>query len=1020
MSFMLSAKSSAQQTGNIIDKEIADAKFLSEELMHSLDGQVDPQALNKRLNDLSSPHRERYDRLIFADYTGNVVAASPAKNAPKSLLAYKWWHRNLNKESKRALVGNLHRNPDTQKFLIDIIVPVENGIFVLEAPLDSLSNDIDGKSVGQNGHIRIFDGKKNVLFDDDEILPEKMEPSLFKQLAKSQPTWTVTRDEHNKLSLIGAAPITISESANANFLDGSRQWYLMVPRKLSSAYYPLFNLSIKICMLAWLTIAIMVVASFYGARSLVRPLKDLAYGARQIGRGNLDFHVDIKTNDEIQDLADEFNKMAAALKASQQRLGAANIELEQASKLKSEFLANMSHELRTPLNSIIGFAEILSDQPFGPAHPKQQKYMNNIHNSGQHLLQLINDILDLSKIESGKLELNYHEFAVTDILEETRSTIRTMADKKNITLNIDVDAELATIAADKAKIKQIMFNLLSNAVKFTPPGGQIDIEAGKREGLAVISVKDTGIGISKKDQELIFEQFRQVSGSDSREFEGTGLGLALTKKLVELHGGNISVTSELGRGSKFTFTVPINMPDNVIGAGEATRVCYLPAGCDGDMPPLPASLELMPGRSSKPTILIIEDDPKAAELMSVYIRDADFDIIVTGDGHEAVQIAKAQRPFAITLDVMLPEKDGWQILHELQNLPETKDIPVIICSMIDDHNLGMSMGAIGHITKPIKKGELFELLNRCRTGVKDERPFVVLVVDDDRDAVELIASILEPADFRVLKAYDGQEAIDISEKCQPDLMILDLMMPKVNGFDVIHTLSKSEAGKNLPIIVLTAKDLTAQDHRKLNNSIEHIMQKVKFSRKDLIREIRKMELLDPQKAMLIDTETGLFNYRFFRRRLLEEDARANRYQRPFTVMLIEIANLDRVRHNDSDNDNRLVLMNISRLLAQNFREADPLARYTVNMFSIILPETKKSGALQAAHKIKRLLEDYTVLDATTLKPTSLEVAVSLATIFQDGSNSQELIDIVEADISKNSLTNRPTDKENEKCRPLKS
>ena len=1081
ISFMHSAKASAQQVSNAIENEIVDADVFSKELMREIDeGDIDietekitidsravrgtakaiktaatetsqtPKArsvhLDQHLRYLSSQRDRRYHRFMFTNGAGKVVSASPAENAPTSLAQYAWWRRTVNEENSKAFVGNLHRDPETRKYVIDIAIPIRDssesenktateadkdeagekdesppvkGVFILEATIDSLFKDLAGQRVGQQGHIGIFDSARNMVLNREKIMQAKMKPALFEQLAQAKPTWTVTRDERDRLSLIGVTPIPFSNEIKSDFIGDDNQWYVMISEDLRDAYAPLINLMIKIFALGWLAVGIIFITGYYRAGEIVNPLKELSAGARQIGQGNLDFHVDLNSGDEIQDLADEFNRMAIALKASQQHLRAANDQLEFASKLKSEFLANMSHELRTPLNSIIGFAEVLADQLFGPLNPKQQKYMNNIHGSGHHLLQLINDILDLSKIEAGKLELNYHEFVAADVLNETRSAVKMLADKKELSLVMEIDPELATLAADEAKFKQIMYNLLSNAVKFTPPKGQIGIEAKNKRGLAVISVTDSGIGISKKDQELIFEQFRQVSGSDAREFEGTGLGLALTKKLVELHGGRIWVTSELGKGSKFTFTIPTTMPEHLVSGGDATRVCRLPLPIENirsNVPAAPAATPVTegfqaPAAGAKPTILIVEDDPKAAELISIYIRDADFDIIVTGDGEEAVTIARERQPFAITLDIMLPKKDGWQILQELKALPETKDIPVIICSMIDDHQLGMSLGAVGHMTKPIKKTELIGLLTKCREQIGVNDPYVILVVDDDPNAVELVTAILEPEGFGVLKAYGGQEAVDIAVQYKPDLMILDLMMPKVSGFDVIQALNETETGRDLPIIVLTAKELTAQDRHKLNNSIERVMHKAKFKREDLVREIRKLERLEPQKAMLIDAETGLFNYRFFKRRLLEEEARAVRYRRAFSVLLVDITNLRSVRRSVDDPDGGAVLKNIARLLEQNIRGADPVARYTDNQFGIILPETTKSGATQVARKIEQTLEDFKVFERETHKPAALNVAVSLAAFFEDSSESQGLIDIIEANTDKTSAGDRRANKE---------
>lgn len=1071
---MQAAKANAREIAGIIENEIADANVFAKELVREIDegdidiskeeividnAPVDPRStatpatqiqgktgktvrsihLDQHLTYFSSPRRDRYYRFMFTDKLGNVLSADPVAHAPKSLANYAWWRRTVASEDNDIFVGNLHQDRQTNKYVIDIALPIKGraeveddkentetedddegeshssnvqGVFVLEADLGVILRDVATQNVGSKAHINIVDSHRRLILENGKVMGGLMPDDLFKRLtAPDKATWQIGRDEHQRLALIGAAPIKFSKTFRSDLFGGSDQWYVMIPQGLLDAYSPLISIMIKTFIMGWLAIAIISITGYYSAGQIVNPLRELAAGARQISQGNLDFHVDLSTGDEIQDVADEFNRMAVALKASQQRLSAANEQLEHANLLKSEFLANMSHELRTPLNSIIGFAEVLADQLFGPLNAKQQKYVNNVHGSGHHLLQLINDILDLSKIEAGKLELNYHTFSAGDVLKETSSAVKMLADKKGLKLVLNVDSNLTTIAADEAKLKQVMYNLLSNAVKFTPTNGQITVDANNKRGLAVISVTDTGIGISKKDQELIFEQFRQVSGSDAREFEGTGLGLALTKKLVELHGGRISVTSELGKGSRFTFTIPVDMPGHLISQTEATRVCHLPVPGDQIKAKI-AAAQIQPAQPTvggRPTILVIEDDPKAAELIGIYLRDADYDVEVAPDGQEAVKMAHDIQPFAITLDILLPKKDGWQILQELKADPRTKEIPVIICSMIDDHQLGLSLGAIGHITKPIRKTELLEVLNRCRERHGEGKPFVVQVVDDDPNAVDLVAAILEPEGFGVLKAYGGEEAVTVALEYKPDLLVLDLMMPKVSGFDVIQALNESESGSDIPIIVLTAKELTADDRHKLNNYIERVMQKAKFKREDLIKEIRKIERLDPHKAMLIDTETGLFNYRFFKKRLQEEESRALRYRRAFAVVLVEIANLDRIK--PVPGAAGPTVRQIAKLLEQNIRGADPVVRYTEGQFGIILPETTKAGAEKVSQKITEFLLDYECVTMATAEPANLDVKISFAAFFEDATDAQSLIDIAEAGIGRASSGDGQTNKE---------
>ena len=504
---------------------------------------------------------------------------------------------------------------------------------------------------------------------------------------------------------------------------------------------------------------------------------------------------------------------------------------EEANLAKSEFLANMSHELRTPLNAIIGFAEILRDGVCGELNEEQMTAVLDIHGSGKYLLQMINDILDLSKVEAGKMELQPEVFSIDNAIGDVQSIVRDMANRKQLDLQTSISIDLPNVYADQVKFKQIMYNLLSNAVKFTPEGGRIDIDISFDNNELLVSVADTGVGIAPEDHEAIFDEFKQVDSSRSREHEGTGLGLALTRRLVELHGGRIWVESEgLGKGSKFSFTLPAGTP--AVDIDET-----LPEAHQKVSKMLTSTVQVSDHPSGK-TILVVEDNPQASQLLCIYLGDAGYRTVVARDGDEAVNIAREMKPFAITLDIMLPKKDGWQVMKELKSFPDTRDIPVIIVSVVDDQSFGFNMGAVGYLVKPVDKGQLTYALKNLES---EDTVSCILIVDDSPEDLRLMSTILQSEGFEVLEASDGVKGVAKAIQNNPDLIILDLLMPGMNGFDVVRTLQQHPKARDIPIIVCTAKELTAEDREMLNSKVESVVRKGEDAKAHLLAAVQKIE-----------------------------------------------------------------------------------------------------------------------------------------------------------------------------------
>ena len=523
----------------------------------------------------------------------------------------------------------------------------------------------------------------------------------------------------------------------------------------------------------------------------------------------------------------------AALLERNAALETANRNLDQANRTKSAFLANMSHELRTPLNAIIGFSEVLEDQTFGPLNAKQTKYVCNVRNSGKHLLNMINDILDLSKIEAGKLELRREKFPLGATVDGIMGIVQVLANKKSITLKYEIDPVLQEIEADPKHFKQVLYNLLSNAVKFTPEGGKVNLSALPQEGAEPdsrqyvrISVSDTGIGIASEDHSKVFSEFQQVDESYSRQQEGTGLGLALSKKLVELHGGEIWFTSEKGRGSTFTFTIPLaHRPE---GVGEEVPHSVIAAASGKDE------------RSEGELILVIEDDPRSAELISIYLSQAGYRVAHAADGDEGLRLAGELKPCAITLDIMLPKKDGWQVLGALKENPATRDIPVIISSMVDEKIMAYDLGAVDYVVKPLDRKELVVKLEALKaSGKLRSVASRILVIDDHSKTLDLIYAFLEHNGYDVQGTTSGAEGLEWMKTNHYDAVILDLMMPQMSGFDVLDEMKRHPWGENIPVIVYTAKDVSPEEQARLGERIAALVSKGESSR-DLLEALRRL------------------------------------------------------------------------------------------------------------------------------------------------------------------------------------
>ena len=516
--------------------------------------------------------------------------------------------------------------------------------------------------------------------------------------------------------------------------------------------------------------------------------------------------------------------VAAALDRARllEELKEANAELQNANQHKTVFLANMSHELRTPLNAILGFSELLIDSANGQfPDATRKRFLEQIHSSGKHLLGLINDILDLSKIEAGQMELRPQKVSVADVVGQVASTVEPLLAQKQIHLDVE-PVTAGQILADEGKLKQMILNLVSNAIKFTPDGGTVTIRAARIIDRVEIVVSDNGIGIAEHDLHRLFKEFQQVDSGVNRQQQGTGLGLALTRSFAILHGGDVRVESELGKGSRFTIDLPV----------EARSPDHVQRPANGHAGKAAANL-------SRPLVLVVEDDPASAELLVRQIERAGFRAEIARTGVEGLAMAKEHKPVAITLDIELPDVDGWEVLTRLKRDETTDDIPVIVVSVVDNLDLGKTLGAIEYFVKPVEAKLLVSRLKKLNLKRKfGSRKNSVLVVDDEAVNRDWLKEVLESAGVTVLLANGGQEGIELAKSRKPDLVMLDLLMPEVNGFDVVKALRDHKATMAIPIMVLTAKHLTGSDLDQLEGRVSTILRRGSTGAGDLVGELQ--------------------------------------------------------------------------------------------------------------------------------------------------------------------------------------
>ncbi|MBW2267502.1 MAG: response regulator [Deltaproteobacteria bacterium] len=521
-------------------------------------------------------------------------------------------------------------------------------------------------------------------------------------------------------------------------------------------------------------------------------------------------------------------RIARVIRRQTGALAEVNVALEDASaaaqaanRAKSSFLANMSHELRTPMNAIIGYSEMLIEDAEDEGNEEAVGDLQKIHAAGKHLLSLINDVLDLSKIEAGKMDLYLETFDVGTMIDEVAATIDALIKKNGNELVLEIEPSIGNIRADLTKVRQGLFNLLSNAAKFTHEGtvtlAITPEQVGGREGVR-FAVSDTGIGISPERLGHIFEEFSQADESTTKNFGGTGLGLAITQRFCQLMGGDVLVESTVGEGSTFSILLPVRVEfgdSETEGASSGAEKPSIASANDGEQ-----------------TVLVIDDEATARDLLGRTLEGAGFRVVSATDGQEAVELARTLQPAAITLDVIMPGMDGWAVLRELKTDPKTRDIPVVMVTMTDDRNMGYTLGATDFLTKPIERNQLVGLLARYSTTDPEAH---VLVVDDNEEVRDVFRRSLEKEGWAVEEAENGEVALERVAQKTPALILLDLMMPVMDGFQFVTELRKRSL--SIPIVVVTAKDLSDEEQRQLSGEVAGLVQKRGTGRDELLSEI---------------------------------------------------------------------------------------------------------------------------------------------------------------------------------------